>query len=104
MSWRTQSQQLRAPYPNRAPSTQWLRPSGSGSGSSVAPHRQVEKTLHIMQGDRHLPNRQVERRRLLVPPLHKSPCMPWLMVVYPVMQSPLSPEPLTTSLNHSAVG
>src|SRR3954464_15964275 len=33
----------------------------------------------------------------------KTPCMPWLMVVYPVMQSPLSPEPLTASLNHSAV-
>src|SRR4051812_11827342 len=34
----------------------------------------------------------------------KAPCMPWLMVVYPVMKSPLSPEPLTASLNHSAVG
>src|SRR3954466_11680370 len=33
-----------------------------------------------------------------------APCMPVLMVVYPVMQSPLSHEPRTWSLNHSAAG
>src|SRR3954462_7791863 len=34
----------------------------------------------------------------------KTPCMSWLMVEYPVMQNPISPEALTASLNHSAVG
>ncbi|XP_058746818.1 uncharacterized protein LOC131619771 [Vicia villosa] len=33
---------------------------------------QVEQTGHIVFGDRQLPNRKVERRRLIVPPLDKS--------------------------------
>src|SRR3954467_5518078 len=50
-----------------------LDPLDLGVVQQRPPNRQVEKTLHIIQGDRHLPNRQVERGYLLVPALHKCP-------------------------------
>src|SRR4051812_5062742 len=63
------------------------------------PDRQVEKTLHIIKVIVISPTGRWKEDVSLCHRSIKAPCMPWLMVVYPVMLSPLSPEALTASLN-----